>query len=99
MEKKRICCSKKIVVCSYVITITLTVIMVLAMFLTESIDLSPLVTIVSLAWAEVAACNAFYFWKAKGEKRYEYAERMVNGLADKYGIDAVVSLASTIFIE
>lgn len=92
---RKLCCSKKIVLTSYMFTALLTLATLLCIFLSDR-DPSPLVTVTTLAWAETAACNAFYFWKAKNENRIKLTEKMVHDLADKYGIDAVVSLVSTI---
>ena len=91
----KLCCSKKIVLTSYIFTALLTLVTILCVFL-GNCDPSPLSGITALAWAETTACNAFYFWKAKNENRIKLTEKMVHDLADKYGIDAVVSLVSTI---
>ena len=92
-----LCCSKKIVLASYAVTLLLTLITVLGVFLAPAeINLTPLEVITGLAWAETATSNAFYFWKAKNENRIKLTERMVADLADKYGIDAVVNLASLV---
>lgn len=91
----KLCCSKKIVLTSYILTALLTLVTILGVFLSDR-DSSPLATVTALAWTETAACNAFYFWKAKNENRIKLTEKMVHDLADKYGIDAVVNLVSTI---
>lgn len=96
MKRKRkrttLCCSKKILVISYTMTAALTLCAVLSAFLSDK-DITPIVTLAGLAWAETTAANAFYFWKAKSENRIKLTEKMVGDLADKYGIDAVVNLA------
>ena len=94
-DQKRLCCSKKIVLVSYIITILLTLITIVGTFLSSS-DMTAIATIASLSWAETAACNAFYFWKAKNENRIKLTQQIVKDLADKYGIDAVANLASII---
>lgn len=94
-ESKRMCCSKKIVVISYAVTIVLTLLCVYGCLLTDR-DMTPLVTLAGLAWAETTAANAFYFWKAKAENRIKLINSMVQSLGDKYGIDAVVRLAEII---
>ena len=92
-----LCCSKKIVLTSYAMTVLLTLITILGVFLAPSeINLTPLEVVTGLAWAETATSNAFYFWKAKNENRIKLTEKMVADLADKYGIDAVVSLAGLV---
>lgn len=93
----KLCCSKKIVLASYAVTLLLTLVLVLGVFLAPvETNLTPLEIVTGLAWAETATSNAFYFWKAKNENRIKLTERMVADLADKYGIDAVVSLASLV---
>lgn len=90
--QKRLCCSKKMLVVSYTITIALTVCLLLGAFLSDR-DMTPIATITGLAWAEVTASNAFYYWKARSENRIKLTKGMVEEWADKYGIDAVVSLS------
>ncbi len=96
MRKKTLCCSKKIVLSSYIVTILLTLCTLAGSFLTSQ-DMTAIVTITGLAWAETTAANAFYFWKAKNENRIKLTNQMVDSLADKHGIDAVVNLAGIIF--
>ena len=92
---KRLCCSKKIVLASYTVTVLLTILTVAGAFFSQN-DITPIATVAGLAWAETAACNAFYFWKAKNENRIKLTQQMVKDLADKYGIDAVANLANII---
>lgn len=87
----KMCCSKKVLVASWTTTILLTVICLLAFFLTTK-DVTPLTTIVGLSWGVTAADTAVYSWKAKAENKIKLTNAMVGDLADKYGIDAVVSL-------
>lgn len=94
-ESKRMSCSKKIIVVSYTVTILLTLLCVYGCLLT-GMDMTPLVTLTGLAWAETTSANAFYFWKAKAENRIKLINSMVQSLGDKYGIDAVVQLAEII---
>ena len=92
-----LCYSKKIVLASYAVTVLLTLAVVLGVFLAPAeTNLAPLEVVTGLAWAETTASNAFYFWKAKNENRIKLTEKMVADLADKYGIDAVVSLAGLV---
>jgi hypothetical protein len=85
------CCSKKVLVTSWTTTILLTVISLLAFFLTDK-DITPLGALTGGAWGVTAAVTAFYSWKAKAENKIKLTNVMVSDLADKYGIDAVVSL-------
>lgn len=95
MRRKKLCCSKKIILSSYVIAILLTLCTLAGSFLTDQ-DMSSVATITGIAWAETTASNAFYFWKAKNENRIKLTNGMVKDLADKYGIEAVVNLAEIV---
>jgi alcohol dehydrogenase YqhD (iron-dependent ADH family) len=94
MEKK-LCCSKKIVLASYVLIALLTLATLYGSFCTER-DMTAVSTVATLAWAETAAANAFYFWKAKNENRIKLTNQMVHDLAAEYGIDAVATLAGIV---
>ena len=90
-EREKLCCSKKVLVTSWAGTSALTLTCVLAFFLTEK-DITPLATIAGLSWGVTAAVTAVYSWKAKAENKIKLTNIMVKELADKYGIEAVVSL-------
>lgn len=90
--QRKLCTSKKIVLASYIITVALTAIALIGVFFTEK-DMGPVVTIAGLAWGEVTAANAFYFWKARSENKIKLTKQMAQEWADKYGMDAVVNLA------
>ena len=88
---ERLCCSKKVLLTSWATTILLTLTCLLAFFLTEK-DTTPLATVAGLSWGVTAAVTAVYSWKAKAENKIKLTNIMVKELADKYGIEAVVSL-------
>ena len=90
-RKEKLCCSKKVLVTSWATTILLTVTCLMAFFLTEK-DTTPLATVAGLSWGVTAAVTAVYSWKAKAENKIKLTNVMVKELADKYGIEAVVSL-------
>ena len=90
-EREKLCCSKKVLVTSWATTILLTLTCLLAFFLTQK-DTTPLATIAGLSWGVTAAVTAVYSWKAKAENKIKLTNIMVKELADKYGIEAVVSL-------
>jgi malonyl CoA-acyl carrier protein transacylase len=90
-EREKLCCSKKVLVTSWTTTILLTLTCLLAFFLTAK-DTTPLATIAGLSWGVTAAVTAVYSWKAKAENKIKLTNIMVKELADKYGIEAVVSL-------
>lgn len=90
-QSQKLCCSKKILVVSWATTVFLTAISLLAFFLTDK-DITPLETLAGLSWGVTAAVTAVYSWKAKAENKIKLTNIMVKDLADKYGIDVVVSL-------
>lgn len=99
MSGKRVagalCYSKKVNTANNIITGVVTACCALGFFCTDK-DITPLIALAGFAWAETAASNAFYFWKARHENRIKLTKQMVTDLADKYGIDAVVSLAGLV---
>lgn len=92
------CCSKKILVVSWGATGLLTILTVVGAFLSGR-DITPLLTVASLSWGETATATAFYYWKARTENRIKLTKAMVEDWADKYGIDAVATLASIVLNE
>lgn len=65
LNKKKMETSKKIILASYIIAITLTIIVIVGTF--TCTDVSNLTSITCLVWSEVAASNIFYFNKAAKE--------------------------------
>ena len=57
--------SKKLLLASYISAILLTIIVVIGTFM--NFDVTNITTIASLAWAEVAATNVWYYKKAAKE--------------------------------
>ena len=97
---KRLCCSKKIVLASYVSTCLLTLTLVLGVFLAPpETSLSPLEVVTGLAWGETAVASGFYYWKARAENKIKLTQIMVDSWAEKYGIDAVTNLAGIVLSE
>lgn len=89
--------SKKILVASWCATIILTLIVAIGSFLSLSMD--AVVTIAALAWAELTAAHAFYFWKAKNENRIKLTKQMMKDWAAEYGVESVTALAEIILKE
>ena len=94
----KLCCSKKIVVVSWGATALLTILTVVGAFFSDR-DITPLLTVASLSWGETATSTAFYYWKARTENRIKLTKAMVEDWADKYGIEAVATLASIVLNE
>lgn len=91
-RKKRLCCSKKILVASFSFAAVLTIATVAGTFLTDK-DMNAITTVAGLAWGETATAAAFYYWKARAENKIKLTHAMVDDWAEKYGIEAVIQLA------
>lgn len=89
--------SKIIVNRSWIAAAVLTVVVVVGSVF--SLPVGDVTTLAAIAWGEIAAAHAFYFWKARSENRSKYAMQLVRDLADQYGIDAVIGLAGTVLQE
>ena len=89
--------SKLIILFSWIASIVLTIIVVIGSFM--GIETSNMTTIACLAWGELTAAHAFYYWKSKNENRSKHAMKLVKSLATEYGMDAVTNLASVILQE
>lgn len=95
-EGKAVCYSKKFMILSWVITILLTIATVYGHFCTDK-DITALATVCGMSWAETATATGFYYWKARSENKIKLTLCLVDKLAQKYGIDAVVQLAGITF--
>lgn len=97
MKKHRMNTSKAILLVDFVVAILLTVAVTFGSYLEK--DMSQVVAI-AVGWdAQLAVAVGAYYWKAKNENRSKYAMNLVEKLADKYGIDSVISLAEVILKE
>lgn len=96
-QQKKLCCSKKTLTISYIITGLLTTTLVLGVFYAPAeVNLVPLEVVTGLSWGETGVATGFYYWKAKNEKRLELFERMAEKWAEKYGFEAVANLAASL---
>lgn len=86
--------SKKILWVSYAVVIILTIIVCICTFI--SVDCSNLVIVCGASWTELGAHTIFYSKKAQKENSIKIAYGMIDKLANKYGIENVVSLFETI---
>ena len=84
---KKITCSKKIILASYICAILLTLTVVIGSFM--EYDTSNISTIAALAWGEVAVSNAFYFEKAKKENAIKIALNLSKDLGQDFDINNV----------
>lgn len=70
-SEKKFTTSKKIVFSSYILGILLSALTVWGVY--KGYDVTALGVITAAAYAEIAASNAFYFWKAKKENTMKIA--------------------------
>lgn len=70
-SEKKVTTSKKIVFASYILGILLSALTVWGVY--KGYDVTVLGVITAAAYAEIAASNAFYFWKAKKENTMKIA--------------------------
>ena len=89
--------SKKIVAYSWAAVIILTGAIFYGSY--HGFNVTEISVISGLAWGELTAAHAFYFWKAKNENRSKHAMQLVKDFADKYGIDSVVEIANVVLRE
>ena len=86
--------SKAILLVDFVIAILLTIAVTVGAYLER--DMSQ-VTAIAVGWdAQLSVAVGAYYWKAKNENRSKYAMKLVDKLAEKYGIENVISLAEVI---
>ena len=95
MNKNKIQTSKIILIIDILIAIALSGIVIYGVFFTER-NLDPLTVIAGLWDAQLAVAIGFYYWKSKNENRSKHAMELVEKLADKYGIENVVTLAEVV---
>lgn len=86
--------SKKLLIISGVVTLTLTVMCV--WFSIESLSMEGLSIVTPLAWAETGAATAYYFWKAKNENRAKYAQRFLKDIAENWDTETAVRMAEIV---
>lgn len=89
----RLCCSKKLLIANLTLSVALAILVAVGVFFTDK-DMTPLTVVAGLAWGVAGADVAVYSWKAKAENKIKLTQGMVRDMAEKYGIDAVVQLAS-----
>lgn len=87
--------SKKILGGSWIVTLTLTTIVVIATF--KQVDVTNLTILAGLSWGELTAAHGFYYWKAKNENRRKGTCKLIRELAQEHGIDAAARFAEIIF--
>lgn len=91
MMKNKIDCSKKILIVSYIIAISLTLVMVIGTLL--DIEVSPIENITLASWGEVTAANSFYFYyiKSKIENKLKIISTLPQDLKAQIDINQVIN--------
>lgn len=82
-------------VISWVVAIILTVITVIGTFNPE-LDMTNMVTLCGLAYADVGVYIAVYASKAKAENKLKITYGFIDKLGDKYGVDVLTPILETI---
>ena len=86
--------SKKLLVFSWVITISLTVLTIFLSLKQLPVDAMYIVT--PLSWAETGTATGFYFWKARTENRAKHGQAFLKEFAERYGSDIALRMAEIV---
>ena len=89
--------SKKIIFASYVVVGLLFIAYCVEMCC--GIDTSNTMTALMAALTEVAASNAFYFWKAKNENRHKYTISLIERLKEQCYDEEFISRIAEIIMK
>lgn len=91
--KEKMTTSKKIILASYAVGIILTIVLIIGAF--KGFDMTTIGIVTGTAYAEIAASNAFYFWKAKKENVLKIALSALDKVPDDK-VDDVVKILGTL---
>lgn len=86
--------SKKMLLCSWAVTLILTALTVWLSLRTMPTD--AMIIITPLAWTETATATAFYYWKAKNENRAKYAQKFLIDLSEDWGPETALRIAEIV---
>lgn len=86
--------SKKLLLCSWAVTLILTALTVWLSLRTMPTD--AMIIITPLAWTETATATAFYYWKAKNENRAKYAQKFLIDLSEDWGPETALRIAEIV---
>lgn len=87
--KKRMECSKKIIMASYIITIILTAIVIIGTFM--NYEVSNITTLASLSFAELSFSNVWYYKKATKENVPKILGSLPNELWEQIDINQLLN--------
>ena len=86
--------SKKFLLISGAITLTLTVMFI--WFSVVALPLDALTIVTPLAWAELGGATGYYFWKAKNENRAKYAQMFIRDFTKDWDTETALRLAEIV---
>lgn len=86
---KKIDCSKKILIVSYTVAISLTLFMLVGIVL--KLDVSPIENITLASWGEVTAANSFYYIKSKVENRLKIISSLPKEFKENVDINQILN--------
>ena len=95
---QKLSCSKKVVIISFLIMVTLMGATIYGIFCTDK-DMTALATLAGSAVVETAAVTTGYLWKAKAENKIKLVNQLIKDNADKYGIESVIQLAGIVLSD
>ena len=95
---KKLSCSKKVVIVSFLIMVALMGATIYGIFWTDK-DMTALATLAGSAVVETAAVTTGYLWKAKAENKIKLVNQLIKDNADKYGIESVIQLAGIVLSD
>ena len=86
--------SKKLLIFSWTVTLTLTGLTIWMSL--SGIPVDAMTVITPLAWAESTTQTGFYHWKAKNENRAKYAQRFLRDIAKEWGPETALRMAEIV---
>lgn len=89
MAKKKMETSKKIILTSYIIAITLSIIVIVGSFL--NFNVSEITTIAALVWGEVAVSNSYYYKKSAKENVLKIAKSIPEEFKEQVDINQLLN--------
>ena len=86
--------SKKLLIFSWSVTITLTVMTIC--FSLKQLPIDAMYVITPLSWAETGTATGFYFWKARTENRAKHGQKFLKEFAEEYGAEIALRMAEIV---
>lgn len=96
-RKRKVPTMKKWGIVSWVTTITLSLVFVIACFL--PCDTASLAIVVSCSWADTAVYTGCYAYKEKSENKMKIACQCVQELCQKYDIESVAPIVQSVITD